>query len=151
MRAAITPFLMLVVLSFVYPVLADPLPGETLAFQQKAMVQTNVTGQTYFGHDEVSTATNQLVPGPFQEFRGTFMADDFAVKSSDPIMHVRWWGSYLNNQFGGNAQQFLIAFEPDVPQGPNNPFSRPGRQRRCFRRSFNREHSRPHPVPSARR
>jgi hypothetical protein len=55
------------------------------------------------------------------------MADDFADKFSSPVVHVRWWGSYLNN-FTQNlpVDKFLISFERDVPAGPNNPFSHPG-------------------------
>jgi PEP-CTERM motif-containing protein len=56
------------------------------------------------------------------------MADDFADKFNSPVVHVKWWGSYLNN-FVSPAfpiDKFLISFESDVPAGPNNPFSRPG-------------------------
>jgi hypothetical protein len=114
-------------LLFVASVHADPLPGESPAFQQRPMIATPIFGPTtYYGHDELSTAQNLFVPGPFQVYAGTFMADDFAVKSARPISHLRWWGSYLDNARGLGANRFLVSFESDVPAGPNTPFSRPG-------------------------
>ena len=104
---------------------AGPVPSDTLVFQQRPMIQTLNLGQNYFGHDEQSTALNLFVPGPFQVYSGSFMADDFAVKSSQPISHVRWWGSYVDNVVNMGVNQFLISFETDVPQAPV-PFSRPG-------------------------
>ena len=116
---------------------ADPLPGEILKFQQLPL-NNGITpyypapvpgGAPYYGHDELSTATRTNPSAPWQ---GTFMADDFADKFSTPVVHVRWWGSYLDD-FRGNptfpgVKQFLISFESDVPVGPNNPlpFSHPG-------------------------
>jgi hypothetical protein len=43
-------------------------------------------------------------------------------------VHVKWWGSYLNNFTTPNfpVDKFLISFESDIPAGPNVPFSRPG-------------------------
>jgi hypothetical protein len=104
---------------------AGPVTSDALIFQQRPMIQTLNFGQNYFGHDEQSTAFNLFVPGPFQVYSGSFMADDFAVKSSKPISHVRWWGSYLGNVVDGGVNRFLISFETDVPQAPV-PFSRPG-------------------------
>ena len=118
---------------------ADPLPGETLVFQQRPMIATQIFGPTYYGHDELSTANNLFVPGPFQVYSGTFMADDFAVKSAKPISHVRWWGSYLDNAIGTGVKEFLVSFESDVPAVPNAPFSRPGQpllNQRVSRSSF---------------
>ena len=109
-------------LLFAASVHADPLPGESLVFQQRPMIATQIFGPIYYGHDELSTAQNLYVPGPLQVYSGTFMADDFAVKSAQPISHVRWWGSST----GLGAKRFLISFESDVPAGPNDPFSRPG-------------------------
>ena len=112
---------------------ADPLPGEVLKFSQQPMDNTVLTSpsgatQTFWGHDELSTAysfANATGLGPYQ---GTFMADDFADKFNSPVVHVKWWGSYLDNGISTAipVNKFLISFESDVPAGPNNPFSRPG-------------------------
>jgi hypothetical protein len=55
------------------------------------------------------------------------MADDFADKFSSPVVHVKWWGSYLNKFTTPNfpVDKFLISFESDIPAAPNVPFSRP--------------------------
>jgi hypothetical protein len=59
------------------------------------------------------------------------MADDFADEFTSPVVHVKWWGSYLNNFTTPNipVNKFLISFETDVPDpSPTNPddFSHPG-------------------------
>jgi hypothetical protein len=113
---------------------ADPLPGrDILKFEQKPMDGTAITSpngtvQRFWGHDELSTAYSTVgATGP-TPYRGTFMADDFADKFNAPVVHVKWWGSYLNNSVSSQipVDKFLISFESDVPAGPNNPFSRPG-------------------------
>ncbi|TWU20803.1 PEP-CTERM sorting domain-containing protein [Bythopirellula polymerisocia] len=123
---------------------ADPLPGQLLKFQQNPMIGTQVgvradgTPDIYNGHDELSTAwLNSPVPpnpgGPLL-YRGVSMADDFADNFNSPVVHISWWGSYLNNFQNPNqpVKKFLIAFEDDVPAGqpgPNGtvlPYSRPG-------------------------
>ncbi|HKD38270.1 MAG TPA: PEP-CTERM sorting domain-containing protein, partial [Pirellulales bacterium] len=77
------------------------------------------------GHDEVSTAyasaTGQNV------FSGQFMADDFSDKFNTPVVHVQWWGSYMNQSLttSGPVKQFLVSFESDVPGDPAAP-SHPG-------------------------
>jgi len=114
---------------------ADPLPGEILKFQQVPL-NNGLTpyypaplpgGAPYYGHDELSTAIRTSPTAPWQ---GTFMADDFADKFGTPVVHVRWWGSYLNDNHGNptnpGVKQFLVSFESDVPVNPNNPFSHPG-------------------------
>ena len=124
-------------------VLADPLPGQTLKFQQLPMDGTIIYDSPYWGHDEVSTAVNYN-PGHAGDsgpelYEGIFMADDFADPFSTPVVHVKWWGSYLNGQSGANdppsggIMKFLISFESDVPAGMPHPldnsvtsFSRPG-------------------------
>ncbi len=107
--------------------LADPLPGEALKFQQLPLnngLAPSLGGAPYPGHDEWSTARVTVQPG---NYFGTFMADDFADKISDPIVHLRWWGSYdLNFNNTANATQFLISFETDIPAGPPPSFSQPG-------------------------
>jgi hypothetical protein len=112
----------------------DPLPGrDVLKFSQRPMDATpivNDAGGTtlYWGHDELSTAYSSGVTAQPRIYQGTFMADDFADKFSSPVVHVKWWGSYLNNFQTQDypVDKFLISFESDVPQSPNNPFSHPG-------------------------
>jgi hypothetical protein len=114
--------------------LADPIVGrDILKFSQVPMdgttiVNPNGTTQRFWGHDELSTAYSTVgATGP-TPYRGTFMADDFADKFSSPVVHVKWWGSYLNNFASPSfpIDKFLISFESDVPAGPNSPFSHPG-------------------------
>jgi hypothetical protein len=111
---------------------ADPLPGEVLKFSQRPMDDTKIpnangTLDSYWGHDELSTAYSVFGPNGPTPYRGIFMADDFADKFSTPVVHVKWWGSYLNNFIGQfPINKFLISFESDVPQSDTNPFSHPG-------------------------
>ncbi len=121
--------------------MADPLPGEILKFQQLPLnngllpvpsVAGVTLGAPFPGHDELSTAT--LVAGTGAPvYQGQYMADDFADKFTTPVVHVRWWGSYLQNFTGNTAapgvKQFLISFESDVPAtDPTNTtgYSHPG-------------------------
>jgi hypothetical protein len=114
--------------------LADPLPGrDVLKFSQqpldgRPLFNPSGTEDRFWGHDELSTAYSQITPNGPTPYRGTFMADDFADKFSTPIVHVKWWGSYLNNFVSPNfpVDKFLISIESDVPAGPDNPFSHPG-------------------------
>jgi hypothetical protein len=102
---------------------ADPLPGEIPKFNQSPMVNTAIGGQIYFGHDELSTAYGDISQ-PVVSFTGRFMADDFADKFNTPVVHLTWWGSYINDNFAANPQphvkKFLIAFESDVPANTAN-------------------------------
>jgi hypothetical protein len=111
---------------------ADPLPSrDILKFSQQPMNDTEVgvpgaVGR-YWGHDELSTAYN--LPGPAAGlYRGTFMADDFADKFTSPVVHVKWWGSYLDNFIdpATPVDRFLISFESDVPASATGGFSHPG-------------------------
>jgi hypothetical protein len=114
--------------------LADPLPGrDVLKFSQQPMDNLTLTGggvtQTFWGHDELSTAYS--VPntaGGLGPYQGTFMADDFADKFASPVVHVKWWGSYLDNGINPNipVNKFLISFETDVPASAGHNFSHPG-------------------------
>jgi PEP-CTERM motif len=110
---------------------ADPLPGQILKFDQSPMINTAVAGQIYFGHDELSTAYGVAsTAGPPTNYRGTFMADDFADKFTTPVVHLTWWGSYIDNSNAAfppqpHVQKFLIAWETDVPQIAGT-FSHPG-------------------------
>jgi PEP-CTERM motif len=115
----------------------DPLQGEVLKFQQLPLdnltypVGDPVGGfvdQTYWGHDEFSTAYNQSQAGIPAVYVGKFMADDFADGFNSPIVHVRWWGSYLVRNPDFPVDKFLISFEEDVPADQSIPgsFSHPG-------------------------
>jgi hypothetical protein len=102
---------------------ADPLPGRDLPkFVQLPMIATpipdaNGTVTTYGGHDELSTAYgNTIQPGsPVAGYDGRFMADDFGDKLNSPVLHVKWWGSYLNDFIDPKmpVNKFLISFESD--------------------------------------
>jgi hypothetical protein len=127
------------VLPFAARVQADPLPGEVLKFVQMplnggvpvpiTLPPGAVTGAPapFPGHDEFSTAYVNPNAPPLT-FTGQFMADDFGDKFNAPVVHVQWWGSYLNNSepASGPVQRFLIAFESNVPAGPASNFSEPG-------------------------
>jgi hypothetical protein len=110
-----------------------PLTGEILKFSQRPMDATPIVNpngqvQRFWGHDEMSIAYSMVGAAGPTPYRGIFMADDFADKFNSPIVHVSWWGSYLNNFVSPNfpVDKFLISIESDVPAGPNNPFSHPG-------------------------
>jgi hypothetical protein len=112
--------------------LADPLPGrDRLKFSQQPMIKTSVlddngVASDYYGHDELSTAYGGL-NAPIWD--GRFMADDFADKLTSPVVHVKWWGSYIGAAGPQNpnmpVNKFLISFESDMPAGPAPSFSRP--------------------------
>jgi hypothetical protein len=115
--------------------IADPLPGEDLLkFSQKPMNQTQITNtagvqNTYYGHDELSTAYGLgTAAAPPTDYQGTFMADDFSDNLTSPVVHVKWWGSYhvTPGVISNPVQKFLIAFESDVPVNSANTFSHPG-------------------------
>jgi len=119
------------------PAAGDPLAGQILKFQQLPMNGTEIsvagTAQKYWGHDELSTAWSRYTVNPktgateFIGYKGAFMADDFADRFRMPVVHVRWWGSYINNEIIQPVDKFLIAFESDVPKGPfSGDFSQPG-------------------------
>lgn len=111
----------------------DPLPGQVLKFEQQPMIATTIqsSGQigVYYGHDEFSTAYGVgNAAQPPLNYEGRFMADDFADNFSSPVVHLTWWGSYLNNlvpSIQPPVQKFLIAWESDVPALPGT-FSHPG-------------------------
>lgn len=119
------------VLAAATQVYADPLTGrDLLKFEQKPMVNTALGGAIYFGHDELSTAYGVgNTANPPLNYQGRFMADDFADKLTSPVVHVTWWGSYINDNVAAapqpHVQKFLIAFESDIPAQPGG-FSRPG-------------------------
>jgi hypothetical protein len=108
------------------PSYGDPLSGQVMKFDQEPMIQTAVGGAIFFGHDELSTAYgvgNAAMP-PLN-YDGRFMADDFSDNFNDPVVHLTWWGSYLNDNIPGvppqpHVQKFLVAFESDVPANTAN-------------------------------
>ncbi|MEX2091643.1 MAG: hypothetical protein WD971_03150, partial [Pirellulales bacterium] len=122
--------------SFAAVATADPILGrDRLKFAQEPMVNTTIPGPNgpgvYHGHDELSTLYSSAPVGiPVTDYSGVAMADDFADAFNSPVLHVKWWGSYLNNSQNPSSpvNKFLIAFESDVPasQNPVGPFSTPG-------------------------
>lgn len=127
----------LLLLTLASGAMADPLAGEVLKFQQLPMISTTLIGPTggpevFHGHDELSTAWGSPSAAGPTTYAGTFMADDFADKFSTPVVHVRWWGSYLNRPTSDPdpfVRRFLISFEDDVPAIPGGPASHPGDKR----------------------
>ncbi len=121
----------------VSPAAADPLPDrDILKFVQRPMIATPIAGEDgttmiYWGHDEESTIYRQLPQDPALpiHYQGIFMADDFADRSKDPVVHIKWWGSYLQGEPDAGSlgvRDFLIVFESDKPAGTfPGDFSRP--------------------------
>jgi hypothetical protein len=120
------------------PTVADPIDGrDILKFSQRPMAGTvldlGAAELVVNGHDELSTAYDVVGDnGQLLGYTGRFMADDFADRLKSPVVHLKWWGSYLNQPTIADfrVRRFLISFEEDVPAGdPNNPFpfSRPGK------------------------
>lgn len=108
--------------------LAHPLSGQALKFQQLPMDTTPIDGALFWGHDELSTSWGDHSTGIYGNNAADpseFMADDFADTLSTPVVHVKWWGSYLQNQTFNHVQKFLISFESDVPAQPGG-WSYPG-------------------------
>ena len=121
--------------------IADPIPGrDVLKFQQLPMINTTIPGvdgpQIFHGHDELSTAWGMPTGASnfTSHFDGTFMADDFADHFDTPVVHVKWWGSYLNRPTSlppdqQQVRRFLISFENDVPETAAGGFSHPGEEK----------------------
>ena len=94
------------VLVAVAPAFADPLPGEVAKFAQLPLngglaisvaplpVPIVGTPAPFPGHDELSSA--YFNPNQPAVFVGQYQADDFADKFTTPVVHVQWWGSYMN-------------------------------------------------------
>jgi hypothetical protein len=124
----------------VAPVFADPLPNEFAKFVQLPLngglpvypvgapypgtltppsVLAGIAGAPvpFPGHDELSTAwvNPSGQPAPFV---GQFQADDFADNYNTPVVHLQWWGSYMNQSTSGPVPAFDITFESDVPAVP---------------------------------
>ena len=127
---------------------ADPLPGrDLLKFSQQPMIKLQIpdasgTVAEYYGHDELSMAVSIFEPEVDPLYQGVFMADDFADNYDREVVHVRWWGSYMNPNAdpGLKVDKFLIAFENDVPAEAGRqpyPFSHPN----CVYSADNRPHT----------
>ncbi len=123
----------LLFVGFVSQASADPIFGrDRLKFSQQPMIATTVpddngTVSTYSGHDELSTAYGfvDAASNTIPRYDGLFMADDFADTLNDPVIHVKWWGSYIRNVSQMPVDKFLISFESDKPAGPAADFSHP--------------------------
>lgn len=134
MKTKVTSIVMLAGLLAVaaLPAAADPLDDQILKFQQLPLDGLTIDANVYYGHDELSTAYSHYSIGAtgvleFDGFGGKFMADDFGDRFNTPVLHVRWWGSYLNDEIIQPVDKFLIAFESDVPAGASSPgWSHPG-------------------------
>ena len=89
-------------------------PEDQLKFQQLPLNGAMVNQVHYYGHDELSTAYRQ--PEDPTTFEGCYMADDFADLHHSPVVKLKWWGSYLENEIMDTGiMRFLIVFEKDVP------------------------------------
>ena len=111
---------------FVSTAVADPLHGrDILKFSQQPMDGTPITSpngtvQRFWGHDELSTAYSTLVAtGPDTVSRHVHGGRLRRQIQHSPVVHVKWWGSYLNNFVSPTfpIDKFLISFESDVPAG----------------------------------
>ena len=97
---------------------AGQIPDEFLKFQQLPL-----DGPEYFGHDEISTA---YTAWDFSDpefpieigYEGCYMADDFADLMDTPVVKLKWWGSYPEDE-DPSVYRFLIAFERDIPADPD--------------------------------
>ena len=100
-------------------------PDEKLKFQQLPLDGAMIRQTAYYGHDEVSTVYPYFGdPGPvpmIERYLGCYMADDFADYEHSPIVRVKWWGSYLGNEWIQPVNSFIIAFESDFPEPPSHP------------------------------
>ncbi|MBU0617762.1 MAG: hypothetical protein KKI02_08595, partial [Planctomycetes bacterium] len=75
----------------------------------------------YYGWNEESTYWDL----------GPTVADDWVCQTNDPVVGIRWWGSFLGWQWGEPPElpsHFHILFWTDVPAEPGDPnsFSHPG-------------------------
>lgn len=132
---AVTFFL--VALLIACPLLADPDDDEVIKFEQLPMLMLSLGFEgPYYGHDEESRAGLTDQDGSTNVYQGNaWMADDFADTVNSQIVHVEWWGSYIDGgpdpQHDPSTIKFLIEFLDDDPAGPegrldDNPHSLPG-------------------------
>ena len=88
-------------------------PDEKLKFQQLPLNGLVIGDDTYYGHDELSTAYRDMETPNI--LAGCYMADDFADLADTPVLKIKWWGSYIENEIMESVSRFLIAFESDIP------------------------------------
>ena len=93
-----------------------------LKFQQLPLDNLLIDQTTYWGHDELSSVytmyDDQIPPQSVDGiYDGCYMADDFADLADTPVIRVKWWGSYLEDELidEEHVTRFLITFEDDVP------------------------------------
>ncbi|MEX2092755.1 MAG: hypothetical protein WD971_08770, partial [Pirellulales bacterium] len=111
-----------------FAAVADPIDGrDILKFRQLPMLNTAIADPTnpneipiYHGHDELSTAWGFPTTAGNEPlvYQGRFKADDFADHFNSPVVHVKWWGSYMNrptSEPDARVRRFLISFEEDIP------------------------------------
>jgi|GEM_PF-639162 len=58
------------------------------------------------------------------------LADDWLCTSTDRVTDIHIWGSWLNDILpmnDPNQVRFKLSIHEDVPAGPNNPYSHPGK------------------------
>jgi hypothetical protein len=91
----------------------SPDPEVLIKFQQLPLSGLTIDQFTYWGHDELSTAYNSTDLNT--TFEGCYMADDFADLKDTPVIKLKWWGSYIENEIIEPVNRFLIAFESDNP------------------------------------
>lgn len=123
-------------ISLPFTAVADPIDGrDILKFVQRPMINTPISDPNfgitvYNGHDERSTAYSvRDAAGNLLGYQGDFMADDFADRFDSPVVHVKWWGSYMHRPTSlpdPTVRRFLISFESDIPAPATGGFSRPG-------------------------
>ena len=105
-----------------------PDTGDVLKFQQLPLDGLAYENETFYGHDELSTAYSVWVGDTepvITEYDGCFMADDFADLQDSNVVRIKWWGSYIENEIFDPVTRFLIAFESDMPAGTQGEFSYP--------------------------
>lgn len=69
---------------------------------------------------EMGTAAYDLRAEHPIEPGGQIVADDWMCNDPNPIIAVRWWGSYLNPQYEPTAQRYL-PFEMSIHVGDTEP------------------------------
>ena len=61
-----------------------------------------------------------------EEQWGIVLADDWKCSESGQVTDIHFWGSWKGGN-EGTIKSFWIAIHEDIPEGPNVPYSRPGR------------------------
>jgi len=114
---------------------ADPLPGEILS-SSSCRSTTRLLGGDLSGARFAQHGLSVCQPEWNARLPGLFLADDFADKFSTPVVHLKWWGSYINNPNNSPVNQFLISLNRTSPAGgriqpARNSTCHPDREQRC--------------------